>query len=155
MFSTYHEQLCWETNLCAFCDPWLKLEYHKTIMRAAGQFVKEYIQDSSEDTPFAKVLSLSTLAKVIWIQSVALANNLLEYSQYAKAHLAIGESEITIRSHTEFTIAYEKTKSDLLQQQTKQNGLEKPSPRKDKNSSNLSRLAKLWVPCGKQLFWKV
>ena len=55
MFSTYHEQLCWETNLGAFCDPWLKLEYHKTILRASGQFVKEYIQDSSEDTTFATV----------------------------------------------------------------------------------------------------
>ena len=88
-------------------------------MRAAGQFVKEYIQDSSEDTPFARVLSLSTLAKVIWTQSFALANNLLEYSQYAKAHIAIGESEITIRSHIEFTTAYEKAKSDLLSQQTK------------------------------------
>ena len=86
MFSTFHEQLCWETNLGAFRDPWLKLEYHKTILRAAGQFVKEYIQDNNKNTPFAKVLSLSTLAKVIWTQSFALANNLLEYSQLAKAN---------------------------------------------------------------------
>ena len=105
--------------LGAFRDPWLKLEYHKTIIRAAGQFVKEYIQDNNENTPFAKVLSLSTLAKAICTQSFTLASNLLEYSQLAKAHIAIGESEITIRSHTEFTTAYEKAKSDLLLQQTK------------------------------------
>ena len=119
MFSTVHEQLCWETNLGAFRDPWLKLEYHKTILRAAGQFVKEYIQDNNENIPFAKVLSLSTLAKVIWTQSFALANNLLEYSQLAKAHIAIGESEITIRSHIEFTTASENAKSDLLHNRQK------------------------------------
>ena len=42
-------------------------------------------------------------------------------------------------------------KSDLLQQQTTLNELKKPSPRKDKISSNLSRLAKLWIPFGKKL----
>ena len=151
MFTTFHEQLCWETNLGAFRDPWLKLDFHKSINRAAGQFVKEYIQDTNENTPFAKVMSLSTLAKVIWTQSFTLASNLLEYSQLAKAHIAIGESEITIRSHTEFTTTYEKAKSDLLSQQTKENDLKKPSPRKDEFSSNLSRLTELWIPFGKKL----
>ena len=61
-------------------------------------------------------MSLSTLAKVIWTQSFTLASNLLEYSQLAKAHIAIGESEITIRSHSEFTTAYEKAKSELITQ---------------------------------------
>ena len=79
------------------------MEYHKTILRASGQFVKEYIQDSSEDTPFARVLSLSTLAKVIWTQSFTLASNLLEYSQYAEAHLAIGDIEIT-SDHMEHSV---------------------------------------------------
>ena len=123
MFTTFHEQLCWETNLGAFRDPWLKLDFHKSIIRAAGQFVEEYIQDTNENTPFAKVMSLSTLAKVIWTQSFTLASNLLEYSQLAKAHIAIGESEITIRSHCEFTTAYEKAKSELITQQTRENDL--------------------------------
>ena len=105
MFSVFHEQLCWETKLSAISDPWFRLEYHKSILRASGQSVKEHIQDNCEDTPFARVLSLTTLAKVIWTQSFTLASNLLEYSQYAKADLAIGDTEMTLRSHTEFTNA--------------------------------------------------
>ena len=31
------------------------------------------------------------------------------------------------------------------------NDVKKPSPRKDKISANLSRLAKLWIPFGKKL----
>ncbi len=44
-----------------------------------------------------------------------------------------------------------KAKSELITQQIKENDLKKPSPRKDEVSSNLSRLAKLWIPFGKKL----
>ena len=40
---------------------------------------------------------------------------------------------------------------DLLKHQQTLNGQAKPSPRKDKIAIKLSRLAKLWIPLGKEL----
>ena len=42
MFNVFHEKLCWETKLGAISDTWLRLEYHKSILRACGQFERTY-----------------------------------------------------------------------------------------------------------------
>ena len=65
-FSIYHELLCHAVNLDAISDPWTRLEYqtrleyHKAIISTSAQFVREFIQDCKDTTPFAICMTLST-----------------------------------------------------------------------------------------------
>ncbi len=150
-FSIYHELLCHAVKLDSISDPWTRLDYHKAIISASAQYVREYIQDCKDTTPFAICMTLSTIARVVWTQSRQRALNLTEHFELAAEHLEIGDQVISIRSQGIFTEAYEKAKLDLLNKQTAKNDLKSPSPRKDKTALKLSKLSKLWVPLGKQL----
>ena len=69
MFPTSHQQLCYEAKLGAMPDPWIRLEYHKAIIQASAQYVREYAQDCKDDISFGRVMALPTLAAAVWIQS--------------------------------------------------------------------------------------
>ena len=112
-FSIYHELLCHAVKLDAITDPWTRLDYHKAIISASAQFVREYIQDCKDTTSFAICMTLSTIARVVWTQSRQLALNIIEHSELAAKHLDIGDQVISIRPQSLFTEAYEKTKLEL------------------------------------------
>ena len=120
-FSIYHELLCHAVKLDSISDPWTRLDYHKAIISASAQYVREYIQDCKDTTPFAICMTLSTIARVVWTQSRQLALNLIEHSELAAEHLEIGDQVISIRPQGIFTEAYEKDKLDLLNKQTTKN----------------------------------
>ena len=77
MFRVYHEQLRHDVKLGAISDPWTRLEQHKAIISASALFASEFIQDCKEETPFAKVMALSTLARAVWTQNSKLALNVV------------------------------------------------------------------------------
>ena len=150
-FSIYHELLCHAVKLDSISDPWTRRDYHKAIISASAQFVREFVQDCKDTTPFAICMTLSTIARVVWTQSRQLALNIAGHSELAAAHLGIGDQVISIRPQGIFTEAYEKTKLDLLSKQSAKNGLNKTLTQKNKTALKLSKLAKLWVPLGKKL----
>ena len=142
-FSIHHELLCHAVKLDAISDPWTRLDYHKAIVSASAQLVREFIQDCKDTAPSAICMTLSTIAKVVWTQSRLLALNIAEHSELAATHLDIGDQVVSIRSQSLFIEAYEKAKLELLNSQSARNELKKPSPRKDRIALKLSKLATL------------
>ena len=72
------------------------------------------MQDRKEDTPFAKAMALSTIARTVWTQNSRPANSLLEYSQLCTDHIIVKDKEATIQNSKNFNTAYHKAKSDLI-----------------------------------------
>ena len=109
-FIIYHELLCHAVKLDATADPWTRLDYHKAIVSASAQFVREFFQDCKDTAPFGICMTLSTIAKVVWTQSRQLALNIAEHSELAATHLDSGDQVVSIRSQNLFAEAYEKAK---------------------------------------------
>ena len=117
-FIIYHELLCDAVKLDAVSDPWARLDYHKAIVSASAQFVREFIQDCKDTASFAICMTLSTIAKVVWTQSRQPALDIAEHSELAATHLDIGDQVVSIRSQSLFIEAYEKAKLELLSSQS-------------------------------------
>ena len=89
MFQYFYGALLNQTKILHIQDPWIFQLHLVELIRAAALYVREWTQDSEETGPFFTDAALTAISRVVWTQDVALAERLIDCSQFARTHLQI------------------------------------------------------------------
>jgi len=124
------------------------LQIVNDYVRGAAELARSYIRTVESESAFASALTLTAIARVLWMQDHQLARAMIGRDAVASRFLAVQDDVVSLREPVAFSQLTDQARGSLC---TQRHAEAQRSGASEAKLSALSRRSKLWIPHSKRL----